>query len=74
MPRLHARQEWWRIRLPEHDIEQTAWRLIDRRSPLNAILAECHGINGAAGFPLAEDDVKGIVTTLFQSARRRAAS
>lgn len=49
--------------------------MIAVRRPSNAVLAEAHGVNGAAGFPLTEDEVTDIVRTAVYWAlpARRAA-
>jgi hypothetical protein len=47
--------------LTEHRIKRFIKPMIAARKPPNAILSEAHGINGAAGFPLAEDEVTDIV-------------
>jgi hypothetical protein len=61
------RQEMERHRVAR---ELAAWRierlvksmvLLRKRS--NAVLAEAHGVNGSAGFPLSEDEVNDIAHT-----------
>jgi hypothetical protein len=45
--------------------------LIDLRQRSNVLLAEAHGENGAAGFPLSEHEVKVIVVAEMQWAKLR---
>lgn len=49
--------------LAEGRIVRVIKPMIAVRRPSNAVLAEAHGVNGAAGFPLAEDEVTDIVRT-----------
>jgi hypothetical protein len=61
--------------LAAHRIRRTVAPMLAVHKPDNAILAEAHGVNGNAGFPLAEDEVTGIVfeamwQTSNQGARR----
>lgn len=67
-----ARDERWIALNAEDDIERCTWRDIDLRRPLNMILADARSINGAAGFPLAEEDVQNIVFGVIERAHVRA--
>jgi hypothetical protein len=67
LKRFLLRQE---VRRQEVARELAAWRIerlvkpmIAAHTPRNALLAEAHGVNGAAGFPLSEDEVTEIVRT-----------
>jgi len=52
--------EAWREQA-EFRIKRRVKPLIGLRKPSNVLLAEAHGENGAAGFPLAEREVNAIV-------------
>jgi hypothetical protein len=61
--------------LAAHRIKRLVRPMLAVHKPDNAIFAEAHGINGESGFPLAEDEVTGIVfevmwQTSNQGARR----
>lgn len=47
--------------LAEHRIKRLVAPMIATRVRSNTVLAEAHGLNGQAGFPLTEDEVTGIV-------------
>jgi hypothetical protein len=47
--------------LAEHRIRRLLAPMIAARKPPNALLAEAHGVNGAAGFPLTEEEVTDVV-------------
>jgi hypothetical protein len=49
--------------LAEHRIKRLVWPMIAAHKPSNTILAEAHGHNGEAGFPLTEDEVHAVVRT-----------
>jgi len=44
-------------------IERQIKPMIAARRPHNSVLAEAHGVNGADGFPLDEDEVTNVVRT-----------
>ena len=46
-----------------HRIRRTVAPMIAARKPRNVLLAEAHGINGEAGFPLIEEEVNDLVKT-----------
>lgn len=43
--------------LATHHVRRAVAPMIAARQPSRALLAEAHGVNGAAGFPLTEDEV-----------------
>ena len=47
--------------LARHRIRRTLEPMIAARQPWGALMAEAHGVNGTAGFPLTEDEVSDIV-------------
>jgi hypothetical protein len=49
--------------LAAYRIERLVKPMIAAHRPRHALLAEAHGVNGAAGFPLSEDEVTEIVRT-----------
>jgi hypothetical protein len=65
LKRFLLRQEMERHRvareLAAYRIERFIKPMIAARKPPNALYAEAHGINGAAGFPLSEEEVTDIV-------------
>jgi hypothetical protein len=70
---LHGGVEREEVRrgLAAYRIERLIRPMIAIRKRSNAILAEAHGVNGAAGFPLAEAEVNDLVDTeLFQALPR----
>jgi hypothetical protein len=54
-----------------HRISRLVKSMVALRKRSNAVLAEAHGINGEAGFPLAEDEVNDIADTEMNYAARR---
>lgn len=60
---LHLEAEQRRRDLAAHRIRRRLKPLIAQRNPPNVLLAEAHDVNGAAGFPLAEDDVTQLTYT-----------
>ena len=57
---LHLEAEERRRDLAAAQVKRRARRMIALRQPRNAVLAEAHGENGAAGFPLLEREVNAI--------------
>ena len=51
-----------RRRSTEYRIAREARRLIEANAPVGRVWAEVHNINGAAGFPLTEEEVRHEVT------------
>jgi hypothetical protein len=75
LKRFLLRQE---VRRHEVAREIAAWRIerlvksmVVLRKRSNAVLAEAHGINGQAGFPLSEEEVNDIAHTEMHYAPRR---
>jgi len=58
---LHLEAEERRRDLVEAQVKRRARKMIALRKPRNAVLAEAHGENGAAGFPLEEREVTNLV-------------
>jgi|SRR5215469_7318195 len=63
--RLSAARE-----MAEYRITRLVRPMMALRKPRNEILAEAHGYNGGAGFPLAENEVSDIVLTLVHQSQR----
>ena len=61
--RLHLEAEERRRDLAEARVKHRLRPLIALRKPPNVLRAEAHDVNGAAGFPLEEREVNGLVTT-----------
>jgi hypothetical protein len=59
--RGYIERERVRRELAEHRIRRLLAPMIALRKPHNALLAEAHGVNGAAEFPLTEEEVTDLV-------------
>lgn len=57
--------------LATHRIKRLIAPMIAVRKRSNAILAEAHGVNGAASFPLTEDEVTEVVVGEMNQSLRR---
>jgi hypothetical protein len=69
---LHLEAEERRRDLAEARMKRRLRPLIALRKPPNVVLAEAHGVNGAAGFPLDEPEVNSIaVAEMYLAARSR---
>lgn len=61
--RGYIEREQARRELAEHRIRRLLAPMIAARKPRNVLLAEAHGVNGAADFPLTEEEVTDVVRT-----------
>jgi hypothetical protein len=57
----HAEREQLRRDLITHQIKRTVRPMIAVRKPWGSLMAEAHGVNGAAEFPLTEHEVSKLV-------------
>jgi hypothetical protein len=60
--RLHLERAETRRELTAQRIRRLLAPMIDQRKPRNMLLAEAHGVNGAADFPFSEQEVTDLVT------------